>query len=431
MKKTKWTVPMYSFYDRTHIQNYLQAQAEKGWLVENAGTFAWKFRRIEPQKLRFSVVYFPKADLYDPEPSAQEETFREFCEHSGWHFAAAQAQMQIFYNESPDPVPIDTDPEIEVENIHKSMKKSLLPGYWLMILASLLQIASQCLGFFTNPVNYLSHNINLYFLVFWPSMLVLCILRLALYYRWRGRAMEAAEEGQFLETRSIHQKIEQWWAIAALVWLVAMVLLGRSEVTTFGVIFGVIVGFGIIATQAVLRSILKKRGCDARRNKKISIIATLVVTFVLIAVSSWVAVAAIESGAYSRKREVPVKLSELVDLGGEECEVLVMEDGESLLLGQSNTLQYAGDWLSDRVELSCSAVYVKAGFLYDFCLQKEMETGLRHPMTETDPTPWQAEMAWILGDQGYMLCYEDYIVTLWPEWEMTEEQMSVVGNAFN
>ena len=118
MRDVKRTVPMYSFYDRTGIQSYLEAQAEKGWMLEKAGTIFWRFRRCEPRKLKFSVVYFPEADICDPAPGEGEQTFREFCEHAGWKFAASQAQMMIFYSESANAVPIDTDPVIEVENIH-------------------------------------------------------------------------------------------------------------------------------------------------------------------------------------------------------------------------------------------------------------------------------------------------------------------------
>ena len=178
MRDVKRTVPMYSFYDRTGIQNYLETQAEKGWMLEKAGTIFWRFRRCEPRKLKFSVVYFPEADLYDPKPGEGEETFREFCEHSGWKFAASQAQMQIFYNQSANPVPIDTDPVIEVQNIHKSMKKSGLLGYWLLMLSAVLQMVSQGLGYATDPLRYLSWNINLFMLLFWPSMFLMCAGRI-------------------------------------------------------------------------------------------------------------------------------------------------------------------------------------------------------------------------------------------------------------
>ena len=50
------------------------------------------------------------------------------------------AQMQVFYNEAEDPVPIETDSLIELENIHESAKKSFLPSYYLLLAVCILQM---------------------------------------------------------------------------------------------------------------------------------------------------------------------------------------------------------------------------------------------------------------------------------------------------
>ena len=51
--------------------------------------------------------------------------------------------MQIFYNMSENPVPIETDPVIELENIHLSAKKNYLPAYFLLLGLALFQIVLQ------------------------------------------------------------------------------------------------------------------------------------------------------------------------------------------------------------------------------------------------------------------------------------------------
>ena len=103
MKNTKRCFVLFSFYDRTGIEAYLEKQAENGWMLDKTSAFGWHFHRIEPRKIHFSVVYFAKASAFDPEPSEAQLAFHDFCEHTGWKLAASNAQMQIFYNEAPNP----------------------------------------------------------------------------------------------------------------------------------------------------------------------------------------------------------------------------------------------------------------------------------------------------------------------------------------
>lgn len=116
MRDTKRRMEFFSFYDHTGISAHLERMAERGWLLEKIGTLTWHYRRIEPKKLAFSVCYFAKASMYDPRPSAEQNMFYDLCAHTGWTLAAASAQMQVFYNERENPVPIDTDPALEVDS---------------------------------------------------------------------------------------------------------------------------------------------------------------------------------------------------------------------------------------------------------------------------------------------------------------------------
>lgn len=125
MKNTKRVLVQHTFYDRTGICHYLEGQARKGWRLERITNFGWLFRRISPCELHYEVTYFPKASIFDPEPSEQQLAFWDFCEHTGWQLASANGQIQIFYNERSNPTPIETDPVLEVEMIHKAEKRDI------------------------------------------------------------------------------------------------------------------------------------------------------------------------------------------------------------------------------------------------------------------------------------------------------------------
>ena len=114
MKDTKRRFEWFSFYDHTGLEAHLKRMAEQGWLLEKIGNFTWHYRRTEPKTVTFSVSYFPRASMFAPGPSEEQETFYDFCAHTGWTLAAASAQLQVFYNERETPGPPAPDPVTEV-----------------------------------------------------------------------------------------------------------------------------------------------------------------------------------------------------------------------------------------------------------------------------------------------------------------------------
>lgn len=79
--------------------------------------------------------------------------------------------------------------------------------------------------------------------------------------------------------------------------------------------------------------------------------------------------------------------------------------------------------------------------LYGLCrdrLMEEMTTGpvfSGQTWREEDAAPWGAQAAWQLYNQDglethcYLLCYDGRIIRLSASWPLTEQQMSLVGQA--
>lgn len=439
MRQTKYILPSFAFYDRTGIQNYLEKQAEKGWLLESAGNFRWKFRRIEPKKLRFAVSYFSHADLYDPAPSEEEETFREFCAHSGWILAGANAQMQIFYSERENPTPIETDPLLEVENIHRSMKKNALPAYWILVLSCMLQLCTMCLNLSNGLIYCLSNGMNLFLSVACPALCVIAASRLIGYYRWRRRAKTAAQqEGIFLETRSMVWT-ENLLSALILLGLLAAILTLKDRYQALVMGLSVAASFAVMALVELLRRKLKKDGYDAASNKKLTLTASVVLTFVLIlAVVPPVSRSIMDHLPEETDAGLQLNIWDLLEEEEQEYGTLDLTDQESVLLGYQRIFQYTeGNTISPTLEYNL--VEVKASFLYAWCLEEMMIVPARMENGEyitIDPAPWGAEQAWQLHDgekmrQWYVLCYGDAILELIPSWELTEAQKVKVGEIVN
>lgn len=100
----------------------------------------WRYRKVEPQRLRFALVYFPEVTGFAPTKPEGHSRMEELCAGTGWQLAATAGKFQIYSNEDPDPVELETDPMTQVQVIHRTMKKNFLPSYAILSLAAILQI---------------------------------------------------------------------------------------------------------------------------------------------------------------------------------------------------------------------------------------------------------------------------------------------------
>ena len=430
MRKTKYAMPCFAFYDRTSIEEYLEHQARQGWLLEKSGNNLWKFRRIEPQNLRFTVTYFPKADLFDPAPSEEEETFRDFCAHSGWTLAASNAQLQIFYTAEENPVPIETDPVMEVENIHKSVKKSMLPGYWVLIANAILQGVVQTWSFSNDGIRWVSQNLSLFFGLFWIVLLAVCLSRVVMYHRWHKRAMEAAEDGIFLKPKSF-AKVETGIMLGLLAMMIFLVATMGDRERMHGISFGMVSTFLVIILTSRFREKLKRDGYDAKTNKIVSLLVCVAVAFGITMIGTPLMMSWVEDDD-PKNPEVPLSMAQL--LGADDYTTLTMYDQESLLLGYLDVFQVP-EGVVTIPRLEYELVEVKAGFLYDWCLKQMLEDPYRGEYRPTDAVSWGAVEAYQLWDEGeaengYLLCYDRYLLEIIPSWDMTADQMAMIGDLF-
>ena len=202
MKHTKHELMLYSFYDFTGLASHLEAMAAKGWLAEKIGVLGIRYRRIQPQTLRFSVTYFPDASEFDAAPTGGQEVFRDYCAQAGWEFAFQWAQMQVFYTSRPDAVPIETDPSIQVETLHRSMRRNFLPGTILMLILSLFQLGMLFWRINTDPVDLLSNASYLLSFSCWLLVLVANVWSLGHYALWHRRAVQEARMGRMYAIRT-------------------------------------------------------------------------------------------------------------------------------------------------------------------------------------------------------------------------------------
>jgi len=248
----------FGYYDRTGIQEYLEQKASEGWrLVKKQFASEWEFKKTEPQKLHYAITYLPQ---YSNEGSfllsKDKKEYLELCAASGWQFVCAYKNMVIFLNEEENPLPLETDPEVELTLIHKSFLKHDLPK-------SIFSFAFFMIAFFYLLFSdTVSKGVDLV-LGFFAFLSFYTAIDFFGYLRWRKKALAAAASGKFSRT-GIPDKLLSALMDVFLILCVAIIIIKSiimSEWETSIVI-------AVIAVMVILNEILDKLKKKAENNWK-------------------------------------------------------------------------------------------------------------------------------------------------------------------
>lgn len=452
MSKTKRRMEVLSFYDHTGIAAHLEKMAAKGWMLERVANYGWIYRRIEPKKLHFAVSYYPKASEYDPEYPDDQQTFHEFCAHTGWKLVCTTFQMQVFCNENENPIPIETDPVLEVETIHAAMMKSFFWGHVVLLVLSVILGGVFLLGIYGNVIYTLADPMKVFTGFCWLLLFVLTATELIAYFRWHGKAEKAAEQGFFLDTpdTSKIQKACLWLLGAAGAYLIVNLLSVGNTMMVF-LLGGMAVFMGLTYFSAdSIKRLFKKWKLTRNVNRVVSFLLTWLVAFMTMNLVTFGTLALKEKGVFEPKdkatqTEHPLRVEDLLDV--EHQYVVEGSPKESIFLALCHVRQRpwfdVEDW-STVPHMEYDLVKVKWPFLYDDVkgqmIKSLTQVGQQIPYEDrdkleaVDAAPWGAREAYRvvdinkdLGMNRYLLCYEDVLADIRFSWEVTPEQMAIVG----
>ncbi len=431
MKNRKRVFAQFTFHDRTGISRYLENMAMKGWMLDKITKWSWHFRRIEPRRIHFALSYFAKTSSFEPEPPEALLRLREFCEHSGWQFCAEAAQMQIFYNEAEDPLPIETDAMLEIESIHKSIKKQLLPSYLLIGAVAILNGGMRISEFIKYPIVFMRSNLNLFVMFTVLCLFLMAAVELGSYFLWRHRALKRAErDGSFLPTRG-----NRIFILALFIILHALyALLIVSEWNGFiGKTFLVCMGYYIALLLLVhgISDIMKRKKVGAGTNLTVTIILSFVLSFAMLGLMTWTVTRLQNTDLFDEKEEEYVLAPDeeyesdtgriytaqhhalplyAADLYDHDVPADVYSDyhyvDSSILLtnhecGSRVRYDYDNTWPNFIYE---SLSYDITDFRYNFLMDIALDSILskyehkrydgRYEFRSIDPVPWDAEKVW-------------------------------------
>ena len=464
MKNTKKQWRIFSFYAYSDMEARFEKMAAEGWMLTKITNQFFYYEKAEPAKVKFTVTYFAKASDFDPEITEEQKDFNDFCAAAGWEYVSGVAQMQVYCNRNENPVPIETDPVVQVNAIHRAMKKNFIPSYILILVLSIFVIASQIGRIRINPVSALADNSTLFASVMYAFMAVTAVTDPYRYLVWYKKARKRAEDGVWCTSAKSSHPLQ--FVVLALVLTVAVIYF-TSEFTHFRPVFLITI-FAIMGSVSFVTLFIK----EFLKKLKVSRYANMILTFTVPVVYAFVAMGFLVG--YILKNDVPITTDESQpvgtytymtmewDLYRDRLPLYVedlltpqqinyteyscrMQTDESVFLAIYNDRHHTrADYSGDAPEISYEIIKVKSDALYDMCFDykysdmhlpygKNVERSLQPQLVEIDTAPWQAEKAYRTVYDGEMLnrwliCYKNMLVELVMSFELTDAQMTTVSH---
>lgn len=455
MKTKKRRLEYFSFYNHTGIEEHFTEMAKKGWMIESISNFYWTYRKIEPQDVHFCVTYYPRASDFDPEPSEEQQTFHDFCAHTGWKLACTWHQMQVFCNEMGSPIPLDTDPIMEVDTLHRACKKNFLPSYYLLLALGLVMGGYFIARIYFDPVGLLSSSSQLLTGFAYLSLLIISLLELTTYFTWYRKAKAAAQDGIFVDTPSTAsvQKVIVVFLLTALAfWLFDLFSLSNLVLAWIAVALLVSM-FGIIIIVNCIKQGLKKAKASRGLNRTLTFAACFILPTIMTSLIIYLGLSATANNFRKNvpfdDSVIPLSVADFYEVDTDKY-IEQNRNTETFLVGQRVVNMY-GDWhvegFHDLPDLRYTITTVKAPFLYDWCAEQvfrdldetnnDIPEGHRNIYKEVDATPWGANAAYRLYNQEgwwqntYLLYYNTRIIEITFELEPTAEEMAIVNQKLN
>ena len=461
MKETRLFLARFALYDKTGICKFLKKKAARGWMLDEMGVLFWKFKHIESQQLKFSVIYFKNASEYDPKLPESQLRFQEYCEYTGWEFAASRGETLVYYSEDEDALPLETDPVVEVKSVHSVMwRRWLLPYLWLGFSHG-YRLFEQLKDFGYDPITCM--KIDYVSLLIIQFLVAFFFLTEALEYLvWYIRATRIAKnDGRFLSTKNFSNvKYIVNTLIILATFFVSALVTGDFSIA-FELVGVILLAAVMLATYFGTTFVLKKLNAPRTLNRIITLTLSAVVVYVCLTdgtklitenISANNAVEQFEE-QYITEDEfsstVPLETADFI-LGEVKVEKSVVQERKNLSVAELRAQQKCVDVSSgEEYKLVYTVFDIKIPFVRGLCVNKWFKqyfvfdnfldrTGVsldRVSHREIVADVWLADEAYILCVDGkainrYLLCYGNKIVEFIPSWELTAEQVKVVAETF-
>ncbi len=463
MFQTKYQIHKFSLYEYAAVEEHLTKMAAKGWRIERVNNFAWKFKKAEPANVTYSVTYLPKLSDFDPEPRLEQRTMEAFCVEAGWKKACNWMQMQIFYSKNPEVVPLETDEELRLSMIEKTMRKGFLLGNLMLLFMFLFLGYMQYTTAERDFVSFFAQSDKLWLIGLLVFGFVAAVLEILYYFFWLHRAKKAVAEGRKLPKTRLHTVFTKisWYLLGILLIGYVTSLSGWFAAVWIGYMAAM---FGIMAVLRKVQEKLRNAGVSKGMNIFLFLVADVVLVCSLIGILTFI----MWNFVVDSEKDAPPAY--YTGIGGREWSLYrddiplttkdfyaetdayypddastsykIVEESSSLLLSYGDYRQRSYLTEHNTPGIYYQTIEVKATFLYDFFLDAFLEKQFRYNNEIRNKEYQLQETSLGEGVSLYRLCskrkgdfYNDWliltdtqIIKLESDVELTMEQLQVVVN---
>ena len=444
--RTKREIFMYSLLEFKEIEKRLEQRALEGWRLKKAGSFFWTYEETEPKTVHYSIVFFPKTNALEPEPSDSLIMMREYCARTGWKLVAEQGQMQVFCNETQNPVPIETEAWIQVKNIHETMKKGIVLAHSVLLVNAIVQLGLQGMQFFVNPLDWLSMGFNFYMIFCWFFLGTGSAVEIIHYYAWYKKAKQIAEDEEVLYLPKSIMGFRITCLTVAMVALVLAILAITNFMTGKYGLWILVWSIVLVGVPIGGSKILKKWKVPARWNRVIIVLLAIVCSVGMI-IGAVASVAKDFASITRQDEEMLLKASDFREVEEEKLRGYPRKNDSVFLYReegyQSESLE-EGDDIRLRIHLDYTFIVVKVPLVYDFIKEEliadkmeyvDVEFGDQSSFHKVDMPIWEAlEVYQYYNYDGepqheYLVCYPDRMIQIDFGWEVSNTDIEIVKAA--
>ena len=403
------------------LEEYLEEKALEGWMLEDIICGFLIFKKNKPQKCKFAVDIFIDNN---------KDEYIEYCEAGGWKYLFQHDKFLIFYTEDKIITPIQTDEEIVLKKVRKSILRSLLYNIFLigLMISNLFTGEKNGYGFFSE----ISDNGALLVMA---SLIIIIIgavidtVKDGLWYFKSNRAFKLNENINYPSLKSLKVKNVCFSMYMCILGFMIINLFGDIGSNKGHIFLAVFVVMCAVCISKIINILLKKY-------KKASKVLAVLICVVAIFISTNIIVSGRDMINYVRNEsQTPImSISDFIDMKT-KTEYLYFDSSKSFL-ASSYTYSYEGYYSgTEAVDKVGSEVY----FDYEICkskykwiIDKTFETYLKRykhfEYEEVQDDNWGALTVYKSDklNGGYLLKYKDRVISVTGSIDFSKKNIKLI-----
>lgn len=339
-KDTKIKYFNYFPYDCTAVEEYLDQMAMRGWLLQSINRNFFKFKKIEPKKIKYSVDTVSKISAFDFKDSDVAVEYREYCEAAGWTYVCENAKTQIFCTEGENKIiPIHTDAEEKFKEVFKSSLYYVV-NQFLTALLCMFSIYSTLFHRYIESL--LVSNILIILEMLIIVLLILSIIQITSFVMWAIKARHQSVKNKFMPYNTYKQlRIRNILTSGGILVYIFTLLRGLIFSTTSNwqfVLLLFIILFSVVI-MIYVNSVIEKKPFLTKTNEAMIIVGTIVSVVFIFMIIGQVIISSVTTSNRSSVLRQKANLS-LTDFGYKENKDADIDLNKSII---AERIEYTND----------------------------------------------------------------------------------------